>query len=132
VSGVTAADYQATRSFLLRAATLDPWTRERLAREIATAILPRLRHQPPPGVSPEVFLVCVAALYQARQRRSPGLAAPWSPQPPAAPPGMPPAAPPATPPGGPPAAAGSPTFRPPLAPAAPARPTGDGGFLPPD
>jgi uncharacterized RDD family membrane protein YckC len=69
VSGVSATDYQAIRSFMVRAATLDPWTRDRLAREIATAVLPRLHHQPPPGVSPEVFLVCVAALYQARQRR---------------------------------------------------------------
>jgi len=70
VSGLTAADYQAVRSFLLRAHTLDPWTRDRLAREIATAVLPRLRHQPPPGVPPEAFLACVAALYQARQRRA--------------------------------------------------------------
>jgi len=69
VSGVSGVDYQAIRSFLVRAATLDPWTRDRLAREIATAVLPRLHHQPPPGVPPEVFLVCVAALYQARQRR---------------------------------------------------------------
>ncbi|HZQ57123.1 MAG TPA: RDD family protein [Acidimicrobiales bacterium] len=71
VSAVTTADYQAVRSFLVRAPTLDPWTRERLAREIANAVLPRLHHQPPPGVPAEVFLACVAALYQARQRRAP-------------------------------------------------------------
>jgi uncharacterized RDD family membrane protein YckC len=68
VSAVTPADYQAVRAFLVRAATLDPWTRERLAREIASAILPRLRHRPPPGVPAEVFLTCVAARYQSRQR----------------------------------------------------------------
>jgi uncharacterized RDD family membrane protein YckC len=68
VTGVTGADYQVVRSFLVRAQTLDVWTRDRLAREIATAILPRLRHQPPPGVPAEVLLVCVAALYQQRQR----------------------------------------------------------------
>jgi len=27
--------------------SLDPWTRDRLARDIATAVLPRLHHQPP-------------------------------------------------------------------------------------
>jgi uncharacterized RDD family membrane protein YckC len=71
VSAVTPADYEAVRSFLMRAATLDPWTRERLARDIANAVLPRLHHQPPPGVPAEVFLACVGALYQARQRRAP-------------------------------------------------------------
>ncbi len=82
VSAVTPADYQAVRSFLMRAGSLDPWTRERLAGEIATAVLPRLHHQPPPGVPAEAFLACVAALYQARQRRAPGPgAAPRSPAP---------------------------------------------------
>jgi uncharacterized RDD family membrane protein YckC len=71
VSAVTAADYQAVRSFLMRANTLDPSTRDQLARQIATAVLPRLHHQPPAGVPAEVFLACVAALYQARQRRTP-------------------------------------------------------------
>jgi uncharacterized RDD family membrane protein YckC len=71
VSAVTAEDYQAVRSFLVRAGGLDPWTRERLAQEIATAVLPRLHHRPPAGVPAEVFLACVAARYQARQRRAP-------------------------------------------------------------
>ncbi len=87
VSGLSAADYQAVRALLLRAATLDPWTRDRLARDIATPLLTRLRHQPPPGVSAEGFLLCVAALYQRRQRRLPGgggavsasgVAVPWA------------------------------------------------------
>jgi uncharacterized RDD family membrane protein YckC len=69
VSGLSESDYQAVRSFLLRAATLDGWTRQRLAGEIATPLLTRLRHQPPAGVQPEGLLVCVAALYQQRQRR---------------------------------------------------------------
>jgi RDD family len=71
VTALGPADYQAVRSFLLRAATLDPPTRDRLAREIATAVLPRLHHQPPPGIPAEGFLICVAARYQARQRRPP-------------------------------------------------------------
>jgi uncharacterized RDD family membrane protein YckC len=84
VNGITAADYQAIRSFLLRAGTLDPWTRDRVAREIATAVLPRLHHQPPPGVSAEILLLCVAALYQARQRRVPAAPPAWgAPSPPA-------------------------------------------------
>ncbi len=70
VSGVSAADYQAVRAFLLRAPTLDHWTRGGLAREIAVPLLGRLRHQPPPGVSPEGLCLCVAARYQQRQRRA--------------------------------------------------------------
>jgi uncharacterized RDD family membrane protein YckC len=69
VSGLTDADYQAVRSFLLRAPSLDGWTRTRLAGEIATALLGRLHHQPPPGAAAEGLLACVAALYQQRQRR---------------------------------------------------------------
>jgi len=70
VSGLTATEYQAVRSFLLRAPTLDPWTRDRVARELADPVSRRLRHTPPPGVAAEGFLACVAALYQQRQRRT--------------------------------------------------------------
>jgi uncharacterized RDD family membrane protein YckC len=72
VSGLTATDYQAARAFLLRASALDGWTRDRLARQIAGALLPRLRHTPPPGVPAEVFLLCVAAMFQQRQRHGVG------------------------------------------------------------
>lgn len=107
VSGVSATDYGAVRSFLLRAHTLDPWTRERLAREIATPLLTRLRHQPPPGVTAELLLVCVAALYQQRQRRwQPPAATGWTAPPPARPPA-------------------------PAAPPSPAPPPAAGGFVPP-
>jgi uncharacterized RDD family membrane protein YckC len=81
VSGLTATDYQAARSFLLRAGSLDPMTRDRLARQIATPLLGRLRHAPPPGVLAEAFLLCVAARYQQRQRVAvgggSGYGAPW-------------------------------------------------------
>jgi uncharacterized RDD family membrane protein YckC len=91
VSGLTATDYQAARAFLLRAGSLDPRTRDSLARQIASALLPRLRHTPPPGVPPELFILCVAALYQQRQRGRPVPSRPaaglpsWPGPPPAAP-----------------------------------------------
>ncbi len=69
VSGLSAADYGAVRAFLLRANSLQPAQRYDLARQIATPLLGRLRHTPPPWVSPEALLMCVAALYQDRQRR---------------------------------------------------------------
>jgi uncharacterized RDD family membrane protein YckC len=74
VSGLSAADYEAVRSFLLRAASLQDAARYELGRQIATSLLGRLRHTPPPWVSPELLLVCIAAVYQQRQR-PPG----WSP-----------------------------------------------------
>jgi uncharacterized RDD family membrane protein YckC len=134
VNGVTTTDYQAIRSFLLRAGTLDPWTRDRLARDIATAILPRLRHQPPPGVSAEMLLLCVAALYQARQRRVPATPPVWGGPAPSGPPiapgpPQPPSAPPTAARAAPPSAA-SPA---PVAPG-PARPSpaAGGGFQAPE
>jgi uncharacterized RDD family membrane protein YckC len=69
VTGLSGADYEAVRAFLLRAASLQPVQRYDLARQIATSLLPRLRHTPPPWVSPEALLICVAAVYQYRQRR---------------------------------------------------------------
>lgn len=60
------ADYATVRSFLLRAPALTGPARQTLASQIATPLLSRLRTVPPPGVAPEVFLVCVAAAYQRR------------------------------------------------------------------
>jgi len=82
VSGLSATEYQAARAFLLRAPTLDPWTRDRLARTIALPLVGRLRHQPPPWVSPEGFLLCLAARYQERQRRAGGPVPGWGVPPP--------------------------------------------------
>ena len=141
VNGITSADYQAIRSFLLRAGTLDPWTRDRLAREIATAVLPHLHHQPPPGVSAEMLLLCVAALYQARQRRVPVAPAWAAPSPYATGPAVspygsgpvPPAAAAPTPASAsPPPAPGPVTSAPPAPRPARTGPPGDGGFQPPD
>lgn len=66
-SGLSDADYQTVREFLLRAANLRPAARQDLARTLATGIAARLGHTPPDSVSPESFLVCVAARYQQRE-----------------------------------------------------------------
>lgn len=76
VSALDRADYVTIRSFLLRAPTLAPAARDALARQVATPVLARLHTTPPPGLPPEVFLVCVAAAHQ--QRHAPPAAAPPS------------------------------------------------------
>ena len=67
-STVSGKDYGAVRSFLMRAHGLQPDVRAALAAQLALPIAARLHHTPPPGVAPEVFLACVAATYQHRQR----------------------------------------------------------------
>ena len=76
VSALDRADYVTIRSFLLRAPTLAPAARDALARQVATPVLARLHTTPPPGLPPEVFLVCVAAAHQ--HRHAPPAAAPPS------------------------------------------------------
>ncbi|CAN5131846.1 RDD family protein [soil metagenome] len=66
VSALTTGDYAAVRAFLLRAPGLRGQVRERLAADLATALAGRLRHTPPEGVDPHVFLACLAARYQRR------------------------------------------------------------------
>ena len=61
-------DYGSIRAFLLRARTLPGPVRADLANQLAFPLLDRLRTTPPPGVSPEAFLICVAAAYQRRMR----------------------------------------------------------------
>jgi uncharacterized RDD family membrane protein YckC len=73
-SGVGNEEYQAVRTFLLRAPSLSPGPRSALALQLANPLAARLRPPPPAGVSPELYLQCVAAAYQQRQRlaASPG------------------------------------------------------------
>jgi hypothetical protein len=59
-------DYGTIRSFLLRAASLPPGARQHLAAQLAAPLVDRLQVTPPPGLPPEVFLVCVAAAHQLR------------------------------------------------------------------
>jgi uncharacterized RDD family membrane protein YckC len=115
-SRLTIEEYQAVRTYLLRAASLPPGPRAALALQLATPLLARLRPPPPAGVSPEQFLRCVGAAHQQRQRQAPP--GPWAPA--ATAPGPAPTqrqAPAAAAPGGPPAPA-------PVD-------AGDGGFAPP-
>jgi uncharacterized RDD family membrane protein YckC len=61
-----AAGYQSVRTFLLRAPDLSPQVRRDVARSIADPIVARLAHVPPPQLTPEQFLLCLAARYQQR------------------------------------------------------------------
>jgi uncharacterized RDD family membrane protein YckC len=70
--GLTTEEYQAVRTFLLRAASLPPGPRSALALQLANPLAGRLRPPPPAGISPELYLSCVAAAYQQRQRRAAG------------------------------------------------------------
>jgi uncharacterized RDD family membrane protein YckC len=66
VSGIDPAGYEAARSFLLRAGALAPAARADLAAQLATPLLHRLRHIPPPWMGPDLWLACLAAAYQRR------------------------------------------------------------------
>ena len=131
VSAVHDDQYRLVRSFLLRVNELSPAARASLSVRLAERTRDRMQHVPPPGLHPELFLVCVAAAYQ---RRHGGASAPPAPTY-GAPPGYgppvgygapPPSAPPpsAPPPGGPPPPAPAP------APVWPPPPPGDGPVPP--
>ena len=96
VASVTDAQFAVIRSFLVRVHELVPEARAALALRIATPITAAMRHMPPAGVHPELFLVCVAAAYQRRR----GVPAPaqWAPPPPPPPPPSAVAPPPPPPP----------------------------------
>jgi uncharacterized RDD family membrane protein YckC len=76
-SRLTIEEYQAVRTYLLRAASLPPGPRAALALQLADPLVGRLRPPPPAGISPEQFLGCVGAAHQQRQRQAiPGPRAP--------------------------------------------------------
>jgi len=79
VTALTAQDYTAVRTYLVRAATLSAGMRWWLSEQVATPVSTRVRPVPPAGVSAEPWLACVAAVYQAGR-------AGWSPPPPPPPP----------------------------------------------
>jgi uncharacterized RDD family membrane protein YckC len=60
------AGYGRIRTFLLRAGAFTPEHRAGLAHRLAQPLAERLHHRPPPTVSPELFLYCMAAAYQQR------------------------------------------------------------------
>ena len=86
VARVTADDYRAARTFLLRAAGLAPGVRYDLALRIAKPVAGRVQPPPPVGVPPEAFLSCVAAVYQHRQARQGAPVPAYAPPPPSFPP----------------------------------------------
>lgn len=71
VGALGAAEYQAVRTFLRRAAALEPEHRQRLARDLAERLLPRVQPLPPPGTPDEELLQAVAAAAQRRHRTGP-------------------------------------------------------------
>lgn len=83
-SRVTAREYQAARSFLLRAPELLPAAREQLAVRLANQLATLVTPTPPDGIPAASFLAAVAAAYQLRQRNAQA-DAPAASTPPAAP-----------------------------------------------
>ncbi|MDQ1403570.1 MAG: hypothetical protein QOG03_1886, partial [Actinomycetota bacterium] len=77
VSALTQGEYGAIRSFLLRAVALPAHVRAGLATELAAPLVHRMRHTPPTWVGPELFLACVAAVYQRRFGAAPPAAPGW-------------------------------------------------------
>ena len=72
-TGLAPRDYEATREFLLRAATLRAQARYDIGTRLAQGIAAKLQHGIPEGVSAELFLVCVAARYQQLAAQRPPL-----------------------------------------------------------
>jgi len=79
VGGITPEQYGVIRSFLLRVAQLSPEARAHVGTQLANAVARSMRHTPPPGVTPEAFLVSVAAAYQLRLGGPPIPLPPWVP-----------------------------------------------------
>jgi uncharacterized RDD family membrane protein YckC len=66
LAGLGPAEYGVVRAFLLRAPSLPPSVRARLAAQVGETIAQRVQPPPPPGVPAEVFLASVAAAYRKR------------------------------------------------------------------
>ena len=64
VSSLTEADYQAARSFLLRAPDMAPGARAQVGASLAAMITARIHHQPTSWVGPEHLLAVVVARRQ--------------------------------------------------------------------
>ncbi|MEY2421539.1 MAG: hypothetical protein QOI95_1606 [Acidimicrobiaceae bacterium] len=80
VGGVSPEQYAVVRSFLLRVAILTPAARSHLGIRLANVVALSMHHTPPAQVTPETFLVSVAAAYQLRQGGPPVPLPPWVPQ----------------------------------------------------
>lgn len=85
VSAVTDAQFGVVRAFLLRVHELSVEARVALALRLARPLALAMHHAVPPGVNPEIFLVCVASAHQRRHQSTSGpvsMAAPILPPPP--------------------------------------------------
>jgi len=71
VSAVTDAQFGVVRAFLLRVNDLSPEARGALALRLARPLALGMHHAVPPGVNPELFLVCVASAHQRRHQSAP-------------------------------------------------------------
>ncbi len=99
VTVVTDAQLAVVRSFLLRVEDLVPEARSAMALRLATPIATAMHHRAPPGVYPELFLLCVVAAHQRRAHAPAPPPPPLPPPPPPAPPERPLVAPAADDPG---------------------------------
>ncbi len=77
VGALQPAQYAVIRSFLTRVDQLEPVARARIGIRLATPVAAAMHHTPPPGVTPEAFLVSVAAAYQLRLGGPPVPLPPW-------------------------------------------------------
>jgi len=66
VSSLTTDDYLTIRAFLTRSSSLAPKPRQDIAEQVGRQIAQKVRAQPPPWMTAEVFLICIAAAYQRR------------------------------------------------------------------
>jgi uncharacterized RDD family membrane protein YckC len=66
LAGLGPAEYGVVRAFLLRAPSLPPPVRARLAAQVGETVAARVQPPPPPGVPAELFLACIAAAYRKR------------------------------------------------------------------
>lgn len=74
VSRIDSEQFVLVRNFLLRVADLETAARYSLAVRLATSVSAICSPAPPPGVPPELYLICVCSAYQARHGRPVGLA----------------------------------------------------------
>jgi len=79
VGGITPEQYGVIRSFLVRVMQLSPEARAHIGTRLANSVAMSMRHPPPAGVTPEAFLVSVAAAYQLRLGGPPVPLPPWVP-----------------------------------------------------
>lgn len=70
VSTLTTEEYQTIRSFLLRAESLMPHSRDALCVQLGNQMAARLHLLPPPWMTPMQLLIGIAAAYQRRFRAS--------------------------------------------------------------